>query len=307
VLTRSKTYLGPDVRSSIDSLLSPTNLAILTGTLAVWGGSHLVGVGEIVDVLLLVLGAFTIGWSIEEVGEKLYTFADRTINARSDIDFDCAAQAFSRAVVLAGITTIVAMLLRRSVEEIQLTRGDTVLDAMRPRNPGLPAVGNDPAAGRLWSKPGISSDPTLAPGEGSTSPFGEVRLSPSGSATEQALVRIHESVHQFLTPRLGVLRTFRVQLRMSAYLRSALMQYLEEAIAETAAQIRVNGGFTALLAGVKFPVANGYMTISSLLSEGAAIGTISAGTQYFTVQFIASDTNKASDQACYPMQPLPFK
>jgi hypothetical protein len=300
VLTRSKRYFGPDIGRFIDSLLSPTNLAILGGTLVAWAGSHLFGVGEIVDVLLLVVGAFSIGWSIEEVGQKLYTFADRTINAQSDADLDVAAQAFSRAVVLAGVTTIMALLLRRSVKEIQLTRGANVLDAMRPRNPGLPAVGSDPAAGKLWSKPGITSDPSLAAGEGSTSPFGEVRLSPLGSATEQALVRAHELVHQFLTPRFGFLRTFRVQLGMSAYLRSSLMQYLEEAIAETVAQLRVNGGFTALLEGVKFPVANGYMSISALASEGAAIGTIAAGTQFFTVQFIPSNT-KQDELACYPM------
>jgi len=238
-----------------------------------------------VDVLLLVVGAFTIGWSIGDVAKDVYTFADRTINARSEDDLEKASQAFSHAVVLAGITVIMALLLRSSVKEIQATRGANVVDAMRPRSPGLPRVGADPEAGRLWSKPGIKSDPSLPAGEGSTSPFGEVRLSPAGSTTEQALVRAHELVHRFLTPRLGVLRSFRVRLSMAGYTRSMLLQYLEEAIAETVAQLRVNGA-GALLEGLKFPVANGYMTISNLMSEGAAIGTILAGTQYFTVQFI---------------------
>ena len=224
VLTRSKKNFGPDVGAAIDSLLSPTNLAILAGTLALWAGSHFFGVGEIVDVLLLVVGAFTIGWSIGDVARDVYTFADCTINCRTDADLDKAAQAFSHAVVLAGVTVIMALLLRRSVKEIQVTRGATVADAMRPRSPGLPRVGPDPDSGRIWSKPGILSDPSLPAGEGSTSPFGEVRLSPYGSANEQALVRAHEMVHRFLTPRFGVLRTFRVQLRMSGYLRSAFLQ-----------------------------------------------------------------------------------
>jgi hypothetical protein len=306
VLTRSKKNFGPDIGRAIDSLLSTTNLAILGGTLVLWAGSHLFGVGEIVDVIFLLVGAFTIGWSIAEVGENIYTFADRTINATTDADLDKAAKAFSRAIVLAGITVVMALLLRRSVKEIQVTRGTSVMDAIRPRDPGLPAVGADPAAGKLWSKPGITYDPTLKPGEGSTSPFGEIRLATTGSVSEQNLALYHELVHQFLTPRFGVLRTFRVQLGMSGYLRSALLRYLEEAIAETVAQLRVNGGVSALLTGVKFPVANGYMSINSLVCEGAAIGTITAGTQYFTVQFIPSGPKPDEVKASYPMS-IPSK
>jgi len=35
----------------------------MAGTLAVWAGSHFFGVGEVVDLALLLVGAFTIGWS----------------------------------------------------------------------------------------------------------------------------------------------------------------------------------------------------------------------------------------------------
>lgn len=301
VLTRSKKHLGPDAGKMIDALLTPANLAILTGTLVVWAGSHFFGVGEIIDVLLLVVGAFTIGWSITDVAKHLYTFADLTLNARTEADLDKAAHAFSQAALLAGITVIVALLLRRSVKQIQATRGVNVSDAIKPRKPGLPSVGSDPAKGKLWSKPGIKSDPSLPAGHGSTSPFGEVRLSPLGSMTEQALVRAHELVHRFLTPRFGILRTFRVRLRMSGYLRSMFLKYLEEALAETVAQLRVNG-FAGVLTGIKFPVANGYVTINSLLIEGAAIGTIVAGTEHFTVQFIPSAPEP--DNACYIEAPV---
>jgi hypothetical protein len=285
VLERSKKNFGPEARQAIDSLLSPTNLAIMSATLLAWAGSHLFGVGEIVDVLLLVVGAFSIGWSIGDVATDLYDFAKLTLNATSETDLERAAQAFSHAVTLAGITVIMAVLLRRSVKEIQVARGANVVDAMRPRSPGLPKVGPDPEAGRLWSRPGIASDPSLPAGEGSTSPFGEVKLSPHGTASDQALVRAHEMVHRLLTPRFGVLRTFRVQLRMAGYTRSALLVYVEEALAETVAQLRVNG-LSGALQGIKFPVANGYVSVSSVMSEGAAIGTVSVETQFFTVQFI---------------------
>ncbi len=297
ILQRSKKNFGRDIGAMIDSLLSPLNLAILVGTLVVWAGSHFFGVGEIVDVLLLVVGAFTIGWSITDVAKDLYVFADMAINARSEDDLEKGARAFSHAVIVGGITVIMAVLLRRSVKEIQLSRGPGVMQAMRPKQPGLPPIGSDPAAGRIWSKPGITSDPSLPAGGGSTSPFGEVRLSPLGSTTDQALARAHELVHRFLTPRFGPLRSFRVGLGMSGYLRSAFLKYLEEALAETVAQVRVNG---AVLTGLKFHVTHGYVTISNLVSEGAAIGTITAGGTLFTVQFIPSPPDsETTANACY--------
>ena len=123
VLIRSKPRLGPDAGHAIDALLSPTNLAIMAATLAVWAGSHLFGVGEIADVLLLVVGAFAIGWSIGDVAKDLFTFADATLTAKSEADLDRAAAAFSHAVILAGITVIMAVLLRRSVKSIKASRG----------------------------------------------------------------------------------------------------------------------------------------------------------------------------------------
>jgi len=301
VLRRSKKNFGPDVGAAIDTLLSPANLAILAGTLLLWAGSHLFGVGEIIDVLLLIVGAFAIGWSITDVAKDVYAFADLTLNACSDQDLENASKAFSHAVVLAGITVIMALLLRRSVKQISAARGPNVMQAMRPRNPGLRPVAVDPEAGKLWSRPAIRIDPAKAAGQGSTSAFGEVRLSPLGTMADQALVRAHELVHRFLTPRFGILRTFRVRLRMSGYVRSALLRYLEEALAETIAQLRVTG-FTGLVTGIRFPVANGYLLISELVTEGAAIGTIVVGSQHFSIQFIPDGPDASySENACHEM------
>jgi hypothetical protein len=85
---------------------------------------------------------------------------------------------------------------------------------------------------------------------------------------------------------------------MLGYVRSAFLRYLEEAIAETVAQLWVNG-FSGFLEGVKFPVANGYVTITDVMSEGATIGTISAGTQFFTVQFVPSGADVNAIDPCY--------
>jgi hypothetical protein len=293
VLELSKKHFGPDVGRMIDSMLTPLNLEIMVGTLALWAGSHLFGVGEIIDVLLLLVGAFTIGWSIVDVGRALYDFADYTINGTTDDDLERAAAAFANAVVVGGITVIMAILLHKSVKEIQVTRGASVADAIRPRNPGLPKVGPDPYAGQIWSKPGILKDPLLKAGEGETSWFGEVRYSPHGTVAEQVIARIHELGHRFLTPRFIALRTLRVQLRASGYLKSALLRYLEEAMTETVAQVwRLGLSKSTLFQGVTFPVREGYVTINSVMGEGAVIGRITAGTRFFIVQFTPAPPKK---------------
>lgn len=69
---------------------------------------------------------------------------------------------------------------------------------------------------------------------------------------------LHERVHQILTPRLYVLRQFRVESRAGSYVRSSLRRYIEEALAETAAQLGVHG-FRQFFTGILFPVRNGYV------------------------------------------------
>jgi len=298
-IRRSTKYMPADLARQIEAMLTPENLAILVGTLVIWAGSHFFGVGEIVDVGLLLVGAFTIGWSIGDIANNLYSFATTAINAQTEQDLDRAARSFARAVVEGGITTVMALLLRRSAKQLQATRGSSISSVARPRNPGLATVEADSQAGRLWRRPTTTRDPSMAAGTGETTAFGDMTISTAGSVVEQELARVHELVHSFLSPRFRLLRTFRARLGMSAYSRSALMTYLEEALAETIARLRVEGvNLGNLRLGLKFPVAGGYVTIQQLMSEGAAIGTISIGTLLFSVQFIPDAPHPNSGYVC---------
>jgi hypothetical protein len=84
---------------------------------------------------------------------------------------------------------------------------------------------------------------------------------------------------------------------MSSYMRSAILQYLEEALAESVAQLAAHG-IIGLLQGIRFPIANGYITLQQLLSEGTEIGTILVGTQRFSVQIIVAPP----PPVCSPME-----
>ena len=75
---------------------------------------------------------------------------------------------------------------------------------------------------------------------------------------------------------------------MAAYERSPLLRYLEEVLAETYAQLRVNG-IRGMPAGIRFPIENGYVTLTAVLNE-AAIGTIAVGNvTYYVVLDLAGE------------------
>jgi hypothetical protein len=97
-------------------------------------------------------------------------------------------------------------------------------------------------------------------GAGVTDPWGDIVISRLGTATDRRLAALHENVHRVLTPKVYFLREFRVQNRTSSYTRSVLSKYLEEALAETVAQVGVNG-FREVFKGISFPIREKYVTI----------------------------------------------
>ena len=58
--------------------------------------------------------------------------------------------------------------------------------------------------------------------------------------------------------------------------------YIEEAMAESYAQLRVRG-LQNILVGIRFPMQGGYVTVAQVASEGVAIGNITVGGMRFTV------------------------
>jgi hypothetical protein len=75
------------------------------------------------------------------------------------------------------------------------------------------------------------------------------------------------------------LQRLRASVATSAYERSALLRYLEEALVESHAQLRVRG-LAHVWKGVSFPVGatgTGSVAVAELAAEGTAIGTIVVG------------------------------
>ena len=109
-LRRTAEKLPASMRSEFLGLISPVNIGITVGVLAVWIGSHAVGVGEIVDVVLAVVGGVTLGWSVFGVVRDIRQFAVLTGTAKTNRDLDLAAGHLAAAVSVIGVTLFTIIL-----------------------------------------------------------------------------------------------------------------------------------------------------------------------------------------------------
>ena len=138
---------------------------------------------------------------------------------------------------------------------------------------------------RLFATTSETGTTTLEAGAGETDKWGNVWYSTLGSADDVALARYHESVHSFLSPKFKLFRELRADVRMAGYQKSSTLRYIEEALAESYAQLRVNG-IRGLPAGIKFPIIEKYVTIRALAAEGG-VGTIVIGGVTYYVFYLS--------------------
>jgi hypothetical protein len=101
----------------VRALISPKALTEIATTVTLWTTSQLIGAGEVADLVLLLAGSVMLGKTALDVGKELLAFGSVIVQARVSNDLDTAAQHFAKAVVLAGVTTISAILLRKAAAE----------------------------------------------------------------------------------------------------------------------------------------------------------------------------------------------
>jgi hypothetical protein len=237
--------LSPALQGQLQALVTPQALAVAASFFVAWLISHAIGIGFVVDAVFLSVGVVAVGLAVFAGIDELIQFGNGAIAARNLAQLDDAAKHFADGVSILGVQAVVALLLRRAP---QTFRG-------RPLSVGPP-----PANAGFVLRPGLRSTRAMGPGEGATSSWGEITISRLGSATDRRLVALHEAVHRALTPRLDVLRFTRIEGRAKSYDRSSLSMYLEEALAESFAQVSVQG-LRGLLTGIAFPVRYGYVSL----------------------------------------------
>jgi hypothetical protein len=102
-MRRSLPHLPLEARRVVEGMLRPETIAIVSGTLMVWAGSHFFGVGEMVDIILLGIGVVALGFAVFEGAGELYEFGTTALSAHSSGQLDEAGRHFARAVTLLGI------------------------------------------------------------------------------------------------------------------------------------------------------------------------------------------------------------
>ncbi len=282
VLTKAAMLLPTDVGQLLLSMITPQALVTMAGVVVVWAGAHFFGIGEIADVILLIVGWAAVGGIALDAGKKLYDFAIKTNNACNEADLDIAAKDLADAITLIGVNTVLAILFKKRPTDTFKTpyRGVAMpkysksiasrMSLPRNTNPG-------------WRyRPKITFTDRLPAGTGRTSISGDITIGrmfdrtqkSSKEAVHQILEAIyHERVHQFIAAKFYMLREFRSFMRHSGYTKSYLLRYFEEALAETVAKLRANSlSPKYIIEGLKFPLGDNYqITYTILRSETTGI------------------------------------
>ena len=236
--TRCLPKLGPEARTQLAALITPEAITVIAGVLIAWVVSHAFGVGEIIDIIILAVGVVSVGLAVFTGLDHLHDFAVGTYKARSEQDLDAAADHLAKACIQA-----VLAVLFRGAKTPQTFRGTH------------PPAGPPPPRTPGWRyKPTTTIAPLPSYVRGSTTFYGDIRISQNLNSTQRAATLRHEQIHQALAPRLYLLRNFRINNRLSSYFNSSLWRFLEEALAQV-------HSVRHFFVGVRFPVKNGYVLL----------------------------------------------
>jgi len=171
VFTRTVDKVGPEAKAELLQLLSADSLKLIAGVLLAWIVAHAFGLGEIIDAILLVGGALSVGWAIFDGVDHLYEFAKLTYTGRSASEFEMAADHLAKAISILGIQAVLAVIFK-GAKWPRTGRG------------GRLNVGPAPAeeAG-LRYKPKVIESAAEKAGNGFTDWWGDITISTRGSET----------------------------------------------------------------------------------------------------------------------------
>jgi hypothetical protein len=112
VLDRTASKLPGSIQGEFRALLSAANGAVIAGTLAVWALSHAVGIGEAVDIVLLVGGLAMLGFAVFDVAHDLADCLRLTVSAVDETGLEDAASHLAKAIAVIGVSVFVALVLK---------------------------------------------------------------------------------------------------------------------------------------------------------------------------------------------------
>ncbi len=302
VIRRAALLLPESVGNQLLALLEPWTLVAMAAVLGVWVVGHFFIASQIADAILLIVGGIFLGMAAFQAGEHLVNFAIKCVDGKTSKDLDDSAKHLAEAVALIGVQVVMALLLAKAPKVLGEPRRLINEQLVKPLN--YKTVGEPPTSSKVFFENYegklLFNENSFAgiPGEmagGSTSAYGDIFITYAKNAKIEDInvAFFHERVHRFLIPRLQVFKflrqTFAI-LKNNSYLKSYILRYLEEALAETVGQIKGNG-WRNFFVGVRFPINKGYVTFAKMGTEvtGTFLGPINVGGITYNVYYNFTD------------------
>ena len=115
---RAAIALPGETGEKIRAILTPAYLASTVAVLGIYGASHAVGVGQVADVGMLIIGGVYLGKNVFSVINDLIGFA-KAIDATTEEELDKAGQHLASAISTVGVNTVVALLTKKAATKIK--------------------------------------------------------------------------------------------------------------------------------------------------------------------------------------------
>ncbi|WP_218079642.1 hypothetical protein [Anthocerotibacter panamensis] len=119
VLKHTLPLLPTQVRSKVEAPFAPEALALLAGMAGVWAASHAVGIGEVIDLVLLGVGITALGTEVVTIAQDLVGFVNGVLQAQTEADLEKAAEHLARAVAVVGVDVVAAVLTHQALKQVK--------------------------------------------------------------------------------------------------------------------------------------------------------------------------------------------
>ena len=122
-VNRSARYLPGEVAEEIKALFTPAALATMVAVLGVYVAAHATGIGQAVDIGMLIAGGIFFGLDALTIFRDVAGFAD-AINATTEEELDKAGEHLASAIAKIGVDAVMTLLTKRMADEVSETIDD---------------------------------------------------------------------------------------------------------------------------------------------------------------------------------------
>ena len=162
---RALPKLPTEVAERIASMLTPeTFTMLLSGVVILYGTQFIPVVGKLSDVAMVGVGVGFLGWDAIEAAKRFGTFWNLSTQAKTDEDFERAADSFAQAIAIIGIDVFLALFGRKGRTAVKtdavVARWARIIDGLNLKVA--------PDHGALWSRVGAARAAQIARAEGRT-------------------------------------------------------------------------------------------------------------------------------------------